>query len=87
MFDQHNRICHLILDQIQRDLSQRLFRPIIEVDPKLQESPAFGQPITQYAPQVRGAAQYRAVAQKIVDRYSPDVIRSPGSVAQRGLVS
>ena len=33
----------------------------------LRESPAFGQPATLYAPKTRGAQQYRALAEELVN--------------------
>ena len=66
MFDRRNRICRLIYDHMQRDLDHLLFQTIIEVDTKLKESPVFHQPITHYAPQTRGARQYRQLAQELL---------------------
>lgn len=66
MYDRRNKICRVMLDQLQRGLRGRLFATIIEVDTKLRESPAFGQPITQYAPHTRGAEQYRALARELM---------------------
>ncbi len=67
MFDRRNKICRVILDQMKRGLNSVLFDTIIEVDTKLRESPAFGQPITLYAPSTRGAEQYRALAKELVN--------------------
>jgi cellulose biosynthesis protein BcsQ len=33
----------------------------------LRESPAFGKPITLYAPKTRGTQQYRALAKELMD--------------------
>jgi chromosome partitioning protein len=67
MYDRRNRICQIILEQMQRGLRKTLFKTIIEVDTKLRESPAFGQPITLYAPRTRGAQQYRALAEELMN--------------------
>ena len=67
MYDQRNRICRLILAQMQSELSRVLFETVIQIDNKLRESPAFGQPITLYAPNTRGAQQYRALAKELVN--------------------
>jgi len=67
MYDQRNRICRLILARMQRELSRVLFETVIQVDTKLRESSAFGQPITLYAPNARGAQQYRALAKEVID--------------------
>jgi chromosome partitioning protein len=67
MYDRRNKICHVILEQMLASLSAVLFKTIIEVDTKLKESPAFGQPITLYTPNTRGAQQYRELAQELMN--------------------
>jgi len=67
MYDRRNKICRIILDQMRRGLDSVLFNTIIEVDTKLRESPAFGQPITLYAPKTRGTRQYRALAKELMN--------------------
>jgi chromosome partitioning protein len=67
MYDRRNKISQIILSQIQQGLKEVLFKTIIEVDTKLRESPAFGKPITLYAPNTRGAQQYRELAKELRD--------------------
>ncbi len=67
MYDQRNRICNLILNQMQQGMKPVLFKTIIEIDTKLKESPVFGQPITLYEPNTRGAQQYRALAKELMN--------------------
>jgi len=67
MYDRRNRICSLILNQMQQGMEQVLFKTIIEIDTKLKESPVFGQPITLYEPNTRGAQQYRALAKELMN--------------------
>ena len=67
MYDRRNKISQLIRDQMERDLEQVLFKTMIEVDTKLRESPMFGQPVTRYAPNTRGARQYRRLAKELVN--------------------
>ena len=66
-----NRICQLIFEQMQQKFSPILCQTVIEVDTKLKESPAYGQPITAYASPTRGAQQYRALAQELINQRSP----------------
>ncbi len=66
MYDRRNKICRVILERMRQGLDSVLFQTIIEVDTKLRESPAFGQPITSYSPKTRGAEQYRALAQELL---------------------
>lgn len=67
MYDRRNKICRTIFDQMQHGLNKVLFQTVIEIDNKLRESPAFGQPITFYAPKTRGAKQYRALAKELLN--------------------
>ena len=67
LYDRRNKINQIIFDQMQRGMNGVLFRSIIEVDTKLREIPVFGQPVTLYAPNTRGAAQYRALAQELIN--------------------
>jgi len=66
MYDRRNKICQIIYDQMHQELNQMMCKTIIEVDTKLRESPVFGQPITHYAPETRGAHQYRALAKELM---------------------
>ncbi len=67
MYDQRNKICDVIYQQMKRGFNSALFDTIIEIDTKLRESPAFGQPITHYAPKTRGSSQYRALAKELLN--------------------
>jgi chromosome partitioning protein len=67
MYDMRNKICRVVLDQMQHGLKDTLFETVIGVDTKLRESPAFGQPINLYAPNTRATEQYRALAKELVD--------------------
>ena len=60
----------MILEQMRNELSAVLFKTIIQIDTKLRECPAYGQPITTYATRSRGAQQYRALAQEM---HSPKI--------------
>ncbi len=68
MYDRRNKICRVILNQLQSEIKPVLFNTIIEVDTKLRESPAFNKPITTYAPKTRSAEQYRALAKELIDQ-------------------
>ena len=67
MYDQRNKLCQLILEQMRQRLKGALFETIIEVDTKLKESPVLGKPITLYAPGTRGALQYRALVKELTN--------------------
>jgi chromosome partitioning protein len=65
MYDMRNKISRMMLDQMQNGLKSILFKTVIQIDTKLREGPAFGKPITSYAPKSRGALQYRELAQEL----------------------
>jgi chromosome partitioning protein len=67
MYDRRNRICRVTFEHMQSKLNEIMFETIIEVDTKLRESPALGQPITSYASKTRGAEQYRALAKELLN--------------------
>ncbi len=65
MYDQRNRICRGVLDQLRLSFSKRLLNTVIGVDTRLRESPAVGEPITMYAPRTRATKQYRELAREL----------------------
>jgi chromosome partitioning protein len=72
LYDQRNKISKTMLEEIQNRFGDVLLRTIIQIDTKLREGPAVGQPITSYAPRSRGAEQYRSLAQELT---SPEIAR------------
>jgi chromosome partitioning protein len=65
MVDLRNALHRSLAEEIRMAFGAAVFRSAIEVDARLRESPAFGQPITLYAPACRGAQQYRDLAQEL----------------------
>ncbi len=55
----------MIYEQLQQGVGALLFKTVVEVDTKLRESPVYHQPVTVYAPNTRGAEQYRALAKEL----------------------
>ena len=65
LYDRRNRISRLVLDQMRKGINGVLLNTIIEIDTKLRESPIYSEPITTYAPNSRGAQQYRELAREL----------------------
>jgi chromosome partitioning protein len=65
MLDRRNGLHRSLADEIRRAFGSAVFATEIEIDARLREAPAFGQPITVYAPSSRGAQQYRALAAEL----------------------
>ena len=73
MFDGRNRIHRFILKYLRASFSKGMFQTVIQVDTRLRESPAFGLPVTRYAPKTRAAQQYRLLATELVAGLQPRV--------------
>jgi chromosome partitioning protein len=71
LFDIRSKIHRLIMEEIYRRFPTALFQTIIQVDTRLRESPAYGLPVTQYAPSTRAALQYRALAEELIALTTP----------------
>ena len=76
MLDRRNRIHRTLFEQIRRTFGRAVFSTVIEVDTRLRESPIFAQPITAYAPNSRGAEQYRALGEELME-YATEADRRP----------
>ena len=67
MVDLRNTMHRSLAEEIRLAFGAAVFRSAIEVDARLRESPAFGKPITEYAPASRGAQQYRELAMELTE--------------------
>jgi chromosome partitioning protein len=67
MVDLRNAMHRSLAEEIRLAFGSAVFRSAIEVDARLRESPAFGKPITEYAPSSRGAQQYRELAAELTE--------------------
>lgn len=65
MVDRRNGLHRSLAEQIRRAFGPAVFASEVEIDARLREAPAFGQPVTMYAPSSRGAQQYRALANEL----------------------
>ncbi|MDY6875756.1 MAG: ParA family protein [Chloroflexota bacterium] len=82
MFDMRNKVHRLTLEQMYARFPDAMFKTIIQVDTRLRESPAFGLPITRYAPRTRATSQYRALAQELI-AYLPRTIGCTAGLAEK----
>lgn len=71
LFDMRSKIHRLIMEEIHRHFPTALFQTIVQVDTRLRESPAYGLPVTQYAPGTRATLQYRALAEELIALTTP----------------
>ena len=57
-----------VLDAVEADYSQEIFKTVIRQNVALAEAPATGQDIFSYAPKSNGAEDYRALCEEILRR-------------------
>jgi chromosome partitioning protein len=67
MFDRRNRVHRTLSDQLRVNFGDGVLQTVIEIDTKLRESSMSGTSIIQHAPKSRASAQYRALAQEILN--------------------
>ncbi len=67
MVDRRNKIHRVMSEQLRSTFNQGVMETVIETDTKLRESPIAGVPIIYHSPKSRGALQYRALAQEILE--------------------
>ncbi len=68
MFDTRNNICHQVAQDVTEHFSWAVFETVIPRNVRLSEAPSFGQPVTSYAPQSRGATAYLSLATELLWR-------------------
>lgn len=77
MFDRRTRIHRILRRQLKETFHEGLFDNVIDVDTKLRESSAAGEPIHDYYAASRSARQYQALAEEViqhVERLVPELI-------------
>jgi len=65
MFDGRGTFHTRMLEKMREYFKEGMLQTLIGFDTKLRESQLAGQPITIYAPQSRGAQQYRQLAEEL----------------------
>lgn len=67
-FDPRERLAHDALERLRSDYGQPVFNTVIRKNVRLAEAPAFGQPVTVYAPGSAGAEDYRRLAREVAGK-------------------
>jgi chromosome partitioning protein len=68
MFDPRTRLSEQVVAEVRRYFGDRVYRTIIPRTVRLSEAPGFGQPITIYDPNSKGAQSYRELAREVASR-------------------
>lgn len=67
MFDPRTNLAGQVVDEVREHFGPRVCANVIPRTVRLSEAPSFGQPITTFDSESRGAAAYRAVTQEVID--------------------
>ena len=77
LFDGRTRISRLVLGELRARYSELVFDTVVHENVKLSEAADRRMPITEYAPDSRGAAEYGAVAFELSERCSATAAAPP----------
>ncbi len=81
MYDMRNKVHPMVLEYLRKHFGDAMFETMIQVDTRLREGPAYGLPVTEYAPKTRSAGQYRAVASELIAKFASPADEEGGDVA------
>jgi chromosome partitioning protein len=70
MYDSRTRLSQQVVEEVKAFFEERVFETLIPRSVRLSEAPSFGQPITIYEPNGRGAEAYRSLAKEVMQRVS-----------------
>ncbi len=68
MFDSRTRLSQQVVTEVRDFFGERVFDTLIPRSVRLSEAPSFGQPVTLYDPNGRGAAAYNSLAEEVIAR-------------------
>jgi chromosome partitioning protein len=68
MFDSRTRLATQVVEEVRDFFDTEVFTTLIPRTVRLSEAPSFGQPVTLYDPNGKGAMAYRSLAKEVMDR-------------------
>jgi chromosome partitioning protein len=68
MYDSRTRLAAQVVEEVQDFFGDKVFETKIPRTVRLSEAPSFGQPVTLYDPNGKGADAYRRLAEEVVQR-------------------
>ena len=70
LYDRRTRMNRAMLDAIREHFPAQVFETAVHLNTSLTECPMVGQPVTRYAPQSRGAEDYRRLAHELLHNHA-----------------
>ncbi len=67
MFDPRTKLAGQVVDEVRTHFGSSVCENVIPRTVRLSEAPSFGEPITEFDSDSRGAIAYRAVAQEVIN--------------------
>jgi chromosome partitioning protein len=68
MYDSRTKLSQQVVDEVRDFFEEKVFSTLIPRSVRLSEAPSFGQPVTIYDPNGKGAVAYRSLAKEVMDR-------------------
>ena len=68
MYDGRTTLAKQVVEEVRRFFGNKVFDTLIPRAVKMSEAPSYGQPITQYDPNGKGARAYTALAKEVIAR-------------------
>jgi chromosome partitioning protein len=68
MYDSRTRLASQVVEEVRDFFETEVFSTLIPRTVRLSEAPSFGQPVTLYDPNGKGAVAYRSLAKEVMDR-------------------
>ncbi len=68
MVDNRTKLSDQVANEVRRHFGAQVFDSVIPRSVRLAEAPSYGQPITRYAPDSKGAAGYLSLAREVTGR-------------------
>ncbi len=65
MYDGRTNLSQQVSEEVNKFFGEKVYKTVIPRNVRLSEAPSFGQPITEYAPDSKGAKMYRKLAREV----------------------
>lgn len=66
MYDPRTNLATQVVNEVRRYFQGQVFNTVIPRNVRIGEAPSFGQSVLEYAPESKGAAAYRELAQEVL---------------------
>lgn len=70
MYDKRTSLAKQVADEVENFFGDKVFKTRIPRTVRISEAPGYGQPITEYDPNGKGAIAYRDLAKEVIKRYN-----------------